>query len=236
MITIHQLCYNEILFIEFSYKFYKSRFPNAKFILHDNESTDGSRELAEKLGYEIRLFGTNNQMDEATQTYLRNNCWINDNTDWVLVADMDELIDINEEQLLQESKIGKSFISTHGFQMINTENEFNLENTKLGFREDAMYDKCLIFNKTFIETMNWSVGSHECFPKGKHVARSEKVYNLLHFKYIGEEYLVNRYKHLNSRQSQKNRDNKWCYQYGIEEQKIRDYYKQSLKKSLIKLI
>ena len=53
MITIHQICYNEIQILEFAYNFYKSRFPNAKFILHDNGSIDGSVELAEKLGYEI---------------------------------------------------------------------------------------------------------------------------------------------------------------------------------------
>ena len=66
MITIHQICYNEIQILEFAYNFYKSRFPNAKFILHDNGSIDGSVELAEKLGYEILPFDTNNQMDDKS--------------------------------------------------------------------------------------------------------------------------------------------------------------------------
>lgn len=235
MITIHQLCYNEILLLEFSYNFYKTRFPNAKFILHDNGSNDGSIELAQKLGYEIIPFDTNNQMDEATQTHLRNNCWQNDTTDWVLVADMDELIDIDEQKLLNQTLSGKTIIATHGFQMINLDNEFNLENTKFGFRDDAMYDKSLIFNKSYIKEMNWSVGSHQCKPTGTFVAFSER-FNLLHFKYLGADYLVNRYKELNERQSLRNKQNKWCFQYAFEEEKIREYYKQSLKKTLVKLI
>jgi glycosyltransferase involved in cell wall biosynthesis len=236
MITIHQLCYNEIKILEFAYQFYKIRFPNAKFILHDNGSTDGSKELAVKLGYEIRPFETNNQMDEATQRDLRNNCWKNDNTDWVLVADMDELIDIDEEELLQQQSLNKSIIKTWGYQMINLNNEFNLEGTIYGFRENEVYDKSLIFNKNHISDMNWSVGSHLCSPVGSLVSYSDKNYNLLHFKYLGENYLVNRYKELNDRQSQQNKNNKWCYHYNTEEAKIRNYYQESLKKSLYKLV
>lgn len=234
-ITIHQLCYNEIEILEFSYNFYKSRFPGAKFILHDNQSTDGSKELALKLGYEVKTFNTNNQMDEMTQTNLRNSCWKNDDADWIIVCDMDELIDINEQDLINEEISNNTIIRTEGYHMINLKNNKGLNDMEYGF-SDSEYDKCLIFKKSHISEMEWAVGSHSCKPKGSLINYTQKKYNLLHYKFISEDYVINRYKNLFERQSEKNIKNNWCYNYKLKEDEIRKVYKESLEKPLKKLI
>ena len=236
MITIHQICYNEIKLLQFAYNFYKKRFPNAIFVLHDNGSNDGSVELAKKLGYEIILFDTNNQMDDSVMANLRNNCWKNDTTDWTMVVDMDELIDINEESLMKQQMMGTNVINTFGFNMVNTSNDFNLENIDSGFREDIIYDKCLIFNKKFVETMDWTVGCHQCNPKGTDIRFSSDRFTLLHYKYINEDYIVNRYELLKNRQSSNNINNNWCYHYNIEQTQLRNYFKECQTKQLTKLL
>ena len=236
MITIHQLCYNEILLLEFAYNFYKSRFPSAKFVLHDNGSTDGSADLAEKLGYEIKPFDTGNQMDDASLVELKNNCWKQDDTDWVIVADMDELIDINEQMLTRQQELDYSIIQTFGFQMVNLTDELKVQNIHSGFRENDVYDKCLIFNKKFVQDMHWAVGCHTCNPSGSIVRFSSDRFHLLHFKYLSEDFIVNRYKDLNQRRSQKNIENKWSVHYEISEQELREYYKSIKNKQLTKLI
>lgn len=236
MITIHQMCYNEIVILEFAFNFYKSRFPDAKFILHDNGSTDGSVELAQKLGYEILPFDTGNQMDDGILMDLRNNCWRGDATDWVLVADMDELIDINEENLMKQQMLGVNVISTFGFNMINTSDNFDLEGINSGFREDSVYDKSLIFNKKFVHNMNWEVGSHTCNPNGENISFSADRFNLLHYKYLDEDYIVNRYRLLKNRQCEKNRINNWSYHYNIEEQELRNFYRNAQNKQLSRLL
>jgi hypothetical protein len=236
MITIHQICYNEILILEFAYNFYKSRFPSAKFVLYDNGSTDGSVELAEKLGYEIRPFETNNQLDDSTIISLKNNCWRQDDTDWVLVADMDELIDINEEKLLKQQEIGVNIIATFGYNMVNTDTELRLDEITDGFREDSLYDKSLIFNKKFVHNIEWAVGAHYCNPNGENIAFSSDRFNLLHYKYLDEDYIVNRYRLFKDRLSQNNRNNNWSWHYSIEEHQLRAYFKECQQKQLIKLL
>jgi hypothetical protein len=236
MITIHQICYNEIKLLQFAHDFYKKRFPNATFVLHDNNSNDGSLTLAKKLGYKIEKFDTGGKMDDATMVDLKNNCWKNDTTDWVMVVDMDELIDISEENLIKQQMMGASIINTFGFNMVNTSDDFNLENIDSGFREDNLYDKCLIFNKKFVETMDWGIGCHQCNPKGSDVRFSNDRFVLMHYKYINEDYIVKRYKLLKNRQSDNNKNNNWCYQYNTEENELRDYFKQCQKKQLTKLL
>lgn len=236
MVTIHQICYNEVQILEFCYNFYRSRFPKAKFVLEDNESNDGSVELAKSLGYEIKTFSTNNQMDDTILSEVRNNCWKNDKTDWVIVCDMDELIDVNEEILIQEQSACNTVIQTWGFQMISLEHGFNLEAIKYGFRDGDFYDKSLIFNKRFISNMNWSVGSHKCQPEGVLVKQTEKRYPLLHYKFINEEYVVKRYMDLNSRQSAQNIEKRMSIHYNISEQEIRENFNEMKKNHLTKLI
>jgi hypothetical protein len=236
MITIHQICFNEIVILEFAFNFYKSRFPNAKFVLHDNGSTDGSVELAQKLGYEIIPFDTGNQMDDATMMNLKNNCWRDDTTDWVLVADMDELIDINETKLLWQKSLGANIITTYGYNMVNTTNELKLENITSGFRDDTFYDKSLIFNKKFVHNMDWAVGSHTCTPNGENISFSTDRFTLLHYKYLGEDYIVDRYRLLKNRQCQNNINNNWSWHYNIHEQELRNFFKYAQNRELTRLL
>jgi len=149
---------------------------------------------------------------------------------------MDELIDITEGSLLLEERNGINVINTFGYNMINLNDGFNLQNITHGFREDILYDKCLIFNKKFVETMDWTVGCHQCNPKGKDIRFSSNRFTLLHYKYINEDYVVNRYKEFYLRQSSKNITNNWSNHYNVNEYELREYYKSCTKKQLTKLL
>ena len=59
-LTIYLLCYNEEVLLPHALKHYKTRFPNATFVIIDNESTDTSVEIAKTAGCEIYTWQTNN--------------------------------------------------------------------------------------------------------------------------------------------------------------------------------
>ena len=93
-ITIYTIAYNESILIKFMIEHYRSRFPNCHIIVYDNYSTDNTVEIASALGCEIRYFDTNNQIFDNKYLELKNNFWRDAQTDWVLVCDVDELLNI----------------------------------------------------------------------------------------------------------------------------------------------
>lgn len=81
MITLYTMAYNEEVFLKYMIDHYRSRFPNCRIILHDNESTDSTAAIARENNCEVINFPTNNEIDEFKITQLKNNCWKSANTD-----------------------------------------------------------------------------------------------------------------------------------------------------------
>ena len=207
MITVYTVAYNEDAFIQFMIDHYRSRFPGCEIVVHDNESTDATVEIAMDNGAEVRSFNTNNQFSDSKHLEIKNNCWKNDKTDWVLVCDMDELLDINEKDLKYEESLGYTLIRGEGWNMIDLNDE-PIEEIVYGSRCEP-YDKIYLFNKKFISEINYSPGCHQCKPEG-YINRCNKQYMLYHYKCIGKDYMKQRYATFASRLSEENKK----YGYG----------------------
>lgn len=207
MLTIFITTYNEEIIIKFMIDHYRLNFPNCNIILRDNQSTDKTVEIALQNNCEVISYDTGGEIDDFFLRDLKNNCWKNAKTDFVLVCDPDELLMINESQLKQEELAGATIINTQGYDMVNMEDNFDLPNIKYG-SADNNYSKSILFNKKFIKEINYECGAHKSNPVGS-VKLSHNIYDLYHYKFINQEYLIDRFKLTKKRLSKKN------IQYGM---------------------
>jgi glycosyltransferase involved in cell wall biosynthesis len=221
-ITIYKIAYNEEVLIQFMIDHYRSRFPNCHIVIYDNGSTDDTVKIAKQNNCEVVTYETNNKLDDLAYLKIKNSCWKKAQTDWVLVGDLDELLDIDLEKLKKESLDGSTAISSKAFNMINLEDNFNIKNINHGFRVQN-YDKTLLFNKKYIENINYKIGCHECNPQGI-FKKSKNKYLLRHYKFINPEYTISRYKLFASRLSESNKKHGWSNKYLQTPEQIENSY------------
>lgn len=223
MITIYSLAFNEEVFIQFFIDHYRTRFPNCNIVIYDNMSTDKTVEIAKSNNCTVIPYDTNNQISDRKYLEIKNNCWKNAQTDWVLVCDMDELLDVNQQDLEEEDKLSTTIIKSQAFNMINMEDNFDLKNIKYGSRCEP-YDKSYCFKKSVISEINYTPGCHTCMPRGQ-VKYSNHPYILWHYKSINPDYQIARYKLYESRLSPDNRKNGWGNHYSQSEETIKNGFK-----------
>lgn len=220
-ITIYTIAWNERLLLPFFHQFYSERFPTAKFVIYDNESTDGTPKLAKELGMEVRSYSTDNKLSDAKYLEIKNNCW-KESKGWVIVCDTDEWLDINEKALKLYAGQGGNIFQAIGYNMCNVQGTQNLLSIDCGIRA-SNYDKVILFYAGQLQEINYYPGCHQCNPKGN-LSPSFFRPTLLHMKFINEQYMVDRYKQFSERLSEENRSNGWGFHYDFPEEKLRlDY-------------
>lgn len=232
MITIHTLTYNEELILPKFINHYRYRFPNCKIVIYDNESTDSTVQIAKEYDCDVINNKTGNELSDKGYLKIKNNCWKNSTTKWNLICDCDEFCLIDSSKLFEEELNGTNIIKFKCFDMVNTSidpSNIEIDGLTNGVR-NQLYDKTLLFNKDVISEINYSPGCHISSPIG-YTKYSEKDYIMLHYKYIGEDYLVERYRLFNSRLSSENKLYGWGTQYTENETKIREKFKQLISKS-----
>jgi hypothetical protein len=220
MITIYSMAFNEELLIKFFIDHYRKRFPNCNIIIYDNESTDKTKKIALKNRCQVIDYKSNNQINDSKLRELKNNCWKSAKTEWVLVCDVDELLDITEQDLIQEQQNKISIIKSEGWNMVNMEDNYDLINIKYAHR-DTQYDKPLLFNKSLIKEINYCYGAHSCTATGV-VRYSNSVYKLYHYRFINPDYSIIRYKMTANRLSDWNKRTGCGSYYTSSEEEIRN--------------
>lgn len=211
-----------------------------RIIIYDNHSTDGSAEMAKSLGCEVIPFGSK-FFDDQINMELKNSCWKGSQSDWVIVADFDEILcnsDFNEYsvrdaiwystlyQCLLNDK--NTIFKTIGWQIMSEEmpKDDLLEITN-GYRFDN-YSKNIIFNPKAIKEVNFGPGAHICNPVGDVAWSSENLY-VLHYKHIGGvERTIKRYKEYQKRMSKLNRAKGWGSHYNRTPSSIRQEWNQRM--------
>jgi glycosyltransferase involved in cell wall biosynthesis len=232
MLTIYTICYNEQLVLPHFVKWYRARFPNCKIVVYDNESTDNTEIIAYDLSCGVVSYSTDNKLSDTAYLTIKNNAWKLADTDWVMVVDCDEFVDVNESDLIEFQNNKKTIISATAYNMCNVEGLTELADIKHGVRAEQ-YDKSILFNKSYIKEINYDPGCHTCNPKGV-VNYGKGLVNLYHMIAINEQHIVDKYLRNADRMSEENKKNKWGHQYLQSEDTIRTNYKNGLQ--LAKLI
>lgn len=234
-LDVFLLCFNEEKMIRHTINYYKSLenplLLSVQITVLDNESTDRTLEILQKEypDVEIHSFSTNGKMNDAVHMYLKNNCWKGSKADWCIVADMDELLWHSDfiGELQRRKNTRQSLPKVEGFQMYSE--TFLGDYTRLitdqahrGLR-DKDFDKYILICPSKIEVLRYGPGSHTMqglalkWPQKELQAANALVFKenfkLLHYKYLGEQYLIDKHRALAARLSDQNKANGWCWEY-----------------------
>lgn len=202
-VNIFLLCYNEELIIQYTINHYKNRFPNCIITIYDNMSTDNSELIAKNNNCNVIKFNTNGVDNELIKKNIINTCWKDINKGWIIVADMDEWLDIDMNILIDEYNKGTTILSIHGCDMIGESDSILLDDIELNsinkYIDNPYLSKNICFLREKIINMNYNTGHHKCKPcSNKLIKFSDKIYNLKHMNFLGLPYItnkiINRYK------------------------------------------
>lgn len=230
MLTIYCLTYNESYMLPHFVAHYKKLFPTCEIIVCDNESTDGTDKLALQLGCRVLQYSTGNKLSDRAYMEIKNHWWKDAKTDWVAIVDCDEFLQISEKQLKAENKAGASIIRFDGYNMVNIADS-DKPDFNTGVRA-PMYDKRYMFNRRHITDINYEAGCHVSKPYG-YVQESRSLYKCFHYKYMGVDYLIERYKTFKERLSDENKRRGWGVQYTLAADAIKSEFELMVKRAEI---
>ena len=192
-INIFLLCYNESPLIPHMVRHYKSYLPSCKITIYDNESTDDSVNVAESLGCSIVSWNSNNIIDDYKYIYIKNNCWKDVKSGWVIMGDMDEFLCVREEELHEEMNRGTTLLEIRGYDMLGESMTPDLTDIDLQtlrkYVDNPGESKKLCFLREKIDEMNYVEGAHRCNPVGT-VRYSTREYMNKHMCMLGLSFLT----------------------------------------------
>jgi glycosyltransferase involved in cell wall biosynthesis len=234
-INIFLLCYNEELMLPHTLNFYKTNFPNATIHIVDNYSTDSSCDIAEKNGCQIIKYDSNEQQDERLLIGIRSHIWKKYVTSgWVIMCDMDEWLNITDADLEDEDNKGKTIITTNGVNMVGESNTIDFSDINLFEITKGAYDerfsKKICFKYPDVNMEYWW-GAHTATAHGN-VVYTDKPYLMKHYNYLGEQYLIEKYRKRYER-NQKSREMGMNGHYLNDIEQIKNVYKDWLSRAII---
>ena len=130
-----------------------------------------------------------------------------------------KLLNINEEQLKEEEKEELPLLNQKVGIWLIWKIIMILHNIKYGYRHPD-YDKACLFNRKYINEINYMHGAHRCNPIGT-IKYSENIYKLYHYHYINLDFILERYKMTATRMSEANIKNRWGWHYWEPENEIK---------------
>jgi hypothetical protein len=177
------------------------------YFIRDNQSSDGSLDILHRhprvTVLPLHLDGESLVESAFAQV---NQFWhpSRGKADWVAVCNVDEFF--WHPELLWYLRAcrarGITWLRSSGYQMVSEAfpgPHDNLPETiRFGARFEH-YDKPAFFNPDAIEDSGFSVARHFASPTGRVVRPLRREILLLHYKYIGIDYLVQRHAELNAR-------------------------------------
>jgi len=235
VIHYYSICWNEEKILPFVLDYYTSICE--KIVIMDNESDDNSTAIIKSYANtEVRSYSSNGEIRDDIYLDIKNNIWKESigKADWVIVCDADEILYhphlVGKLEELKEK--GISIIKPHGFDMYaESFPEKSLFEISNGIKDNRFLGKCIIFNPNLIKEINYSIGSHRCYPTGKIKYYKKEDIKLLHYKYLGIDYLINRNEKHQSRLSNYNKENNFGIHYMFEKEVVKKNFYTNLANS-----
>jgi glycosyltransferase involved in cell wall biosynthesis len=227
IVTVYTLAYNEELMMPYFIKHYRAMFPGCKIVVYDNQSTDETVNIALANNCEVRTYDTDGKLSDKTYLDIKNNAWKTADTEWVLIADVDEHCVLNEQDVKRE--VGTSIFRFKGYNFVNHKDNLDIDSITHFVRAES-YDKYYLFNRKKIKEINYWPGCHKASPAGN-VAFSRVTYPVRHYKYINPDYMVQRHAMFAARLSDDNKQKGYGGHYQYSEETIRKEFADAIKLS-----
>ena len=234
-ITIYTTAYNEEKMLPFFLDHY-SQFAS-KIVIYDNESTDDTVQIAKDhpLVSDIHTIKTGGCVDDSMYIDLKSWCWKDDDSDYVMLVDVDELIyHDNVVNYLKETKY--SAYLPVGYNMISED----FPNLDISITDqikdgvfDHMYNKPVIFNPNIIKDVEYRLGSHKAtfYDADGIVTPIQSELKMLHYKNVGFDYRLNRHKLFSKRMSDFNQKTSSGIHYTWDTKTQKDEFNDILARS-----
>ena len=219
-IELYTFSWNEAAMLGFFFRHYDPWI--CRYLFYDDGSTDGTLEiLASHPRVEVRRF-----LREDPSSYVKsalvmqNRMWKESRgrADWVVVTAVDEHLHHPRllDYIMKCHKVGVTLIPALGYQMV--ERSFPPPDVKLAetARRGAPYglmSKLSLFRPGALAETNFSPGRHSARPEGDLIMPSRKELMLLHYKYLGADYVAARNNLLATGLGALDNANRWGAQY-----------------------
>ena len=183
------LCHNESVLLPQAITHYRNYFPQSTITIIDNESTDGSPEIARLLGCQVVSVSGN--LTELASN-IKNNCWANIK-DWIVVADIDEWLCITEQELEHEVQNGTTILQTRVLEMIGESKNEHLTDINLHriprYIDNNCLNKPICFNSNYVSFSQGNPAGRVKYSNGRYVIKSMVFLGLPYYtKRMNERY------------------------------------------------
>lgn len=218
---IYSQARNESYLLPFFVKHYQNKLgkDNVSFIIYDNASTDDTTNIAKDLGCKVVKIGGDGKLRDDELLNFKNNVWKDSKADFVIIADIDEFIDI-------PSNIDEyDLIMSEAWDMVGDGSKTPLT-IEHGVR-NIVYDKTNIFSPKTVKEINYTIGAHTCNPtpvKSKTLKTHPTKSKMYHMKFISEEFVLSSYRKIKETLSAQNLENGWARQYQMDQSEVRKEY------------
>lgn len=222
-VHVYTICWNEALMLPYFLRHYE-RIAE-RIVVFDNGSDDASPDIVRAhQTAELKSFDSSGESREDIEIDIKNNVWkqSRDVADFVIVCDVDELLFHPQlTKYLEDCRRRKITVPIPtGYQMVAarfpvTDGQIYDEVPSGLF--DPRWSKHVLFAPEEIEEINYGPGCHEVNPVGRCWCEQEPQLKLLHYKFLGAEYLIDRYRELGARKSAHDRSHNYGHQYFLSE-------------------
>lgn len=241
IIHIYALCWNEEKMLPYFFRHYDKIAD--QYYIFDNNSADNSYSILKShpkvVANKINLPGQS-MVEAAQQQY--NSIWKKSRgkADWVIVCNMDEhFYHPNLRDYLERcTSVGITLVIPTAYEMVSdvfpVSDKPLCETVKYGARDYTM-DKPEIFNPNEIQEINFIPGRHWASPVGNVKKPPIREVLLLHYKYLGVDYVNKRHLELKTGLRQTDIVSGYGIQYLMNEE-VRRKKISKLKEQSIKVI
>lgn len=221
VVHLYAVCWNEEAMLPFFFRHYEPWVQ--RFVIYDNGSTDGTLALlSARPDVELRPFPwADSNSFVASQRALHNTCWRESRgvADWVVVTAIDEHLQHRDmpDYLRRCRRHGVTCIPALGYQMVTADfpqPDAHLAAVHTRGVPDGEMNKLRLFDPNEIKP-HMSIGGHSAAPTGNVVYPERDEVLLLHYKYLGADYLDRRNQLLAGALRDGDRERRWGCHYDI---------------------